>query len=184
METFKVGINKADPKTASELHNAVIEFLAKYRAIPHTVTNTSFSEMLNNRRLRTTLDLLHPCQPDSTTLRVRQRANHVTHTKARQFRVGDSVWVRTFRPGLRWVPGTIKSKIGSVMYNVDIEGKEVTRRHHVNQLITRLTSLPLKMDSTSLSEHSQDSQPPTENLRQPLRQSTRIRKPRQVWVPT
>ena len=84
VETFKLGINKADPKTASELDNPVIEFLAKYRAIPHTVTNTSLSEMLN-RRLRTTLDLLHPCQADSTTLRVRQRANHVTHTKARQF---------------------------------------------------------------------------------------------------
>ena len=83
VETFKLGINKADPKTASELGNAVIEFLAKYRAIPHTVTNTSLSEMLNNRRLKTTLDLLHPCQADSTTLRVRQRANHVTHTKAR-----------------------------------------------------------------------------------------------------
>ena len=40
MKTFKLGNNKADPKTASELDNAVIEFLAKYRPIPHTVINT------------------------------------------------------------------------------------------------------------------------------------------------
>ena len=30
VQTFKLGINKADPKTATELDNSVIEFLAKY----------------------------------------------------------------------------------------------------------------------------------------------------------
>ena len=55
------------------------------------------------------------------------------------------------------------------MYYVDIEGKGVTWRHHVNQLRTRLTPLPLSMNSTN-SEHSQDPQALTtsENVRRPL----------------
>ena len=61
-------------------------------------------------------------------------------------------------------------RMGSMMYYVDIEGKGVTWRRHVNQLRTRLTSLPLRMNSTN-SEHSQDPQALTtsENARQPLR---------------
>ena len=69
VEIFKLGINKADPKTATELDHSVIEFLNKYQATPHSVTNTSPSEMLNNRHLRTTLNLLHPCQVSSSKLR-------------------------------------------------------------------------------------------------------------------
>ena len=61
VETFKLAINKADPKNATQLDDAVINFLAKYRTIPHTITNCSPSELLNGHRLRTTLDLLHPC---------------------------------------------------------------------------------------------------------------------------
>ena len=63
VETFKLTINKADPKNEKQL---VINFLAKYRTIFYTLTNCSISELLNGRRLRTTLDLLHPCQPDIT----------------------------------------------------------------------------------------------------------------------
>ena len=70
------------------------------------------------------------------------------------------------------------------MFGVDIEGKEMIWWHHMNQLRTRLTSLPFTMDSSS-SELSQD--PPAHtmlNTAQPLRRSTRARRPRQVWVPT
>ena len=43
VETFKLGINKADPKTASELDNAVIKFLSKCRAIPHSYCHKYFT---------------------------------------------------------------------------------------------------------------------------------------------
>ena len=167
------------------MDNAVIEFLAGYRSTPHTVTNISPSEMLNHRRLRTTLDLLQPCQSDSSILRACQRANHVTHTKTQQFQVGDSVWVQTFCPGPRWVPVTINSKMASVMYYADIEGKGVMWRHHVYQLRTRITSLPMKMNSAN-SEYLKELPTPTtsENVSLPLHQSIRIRKQKQMWMPT
>ena len=85
VETFKLSINKADPKTTTELENSVLNFLAKYRSTPHTLTNCSPAEMLNQRRLRTTLDLLHPCQSEIRQGRLRQKVNYDVHTKARQY---------------------------------------------------------------------------------------------------
>ena len=64
VQSFKLGMNKGNPKSAAELDNAVIDFLATYRTPPHTLTNVSPSEMLNGRHLRTILDLLHLCQTE------------------------------------------------------------------------------------------------------------------------
>jgi len=47
VETFKLGINKADPKTSVQLKSSVIDFLTKCRSTPHTLTKSSPSEMLN-----------------------------------------------------------------------------------------------------------------------------------------
>ena len=41
VETFKLSINKADPKTATKLGSSVIDFLAKYNLTSHTLTNCS-----------------------------------------------------------------------------------------------------------------------------------------------
>ena len=49
VETFKLAINKAYPKNEKQLDDAVINFLAKYRTIPHTLTNCSPPELLNGR---------------------------------------------------------------------------------------------------------------------------------------
>ena len=62
VQTFKLAVNKANPTTVKDLQNCVVNFLARYRSTPHSVTNQSPSEMLNGRRIRTRLDLLHPCQ--------------------------------------------------------------------------------------------------------------------------
>ena len=97
METFKQSIDKAkqsidkaNPKTASQLQDAVIEFLAKYQSTPHTATNSSPSELLKNGRLQTILDLLHPCQTDTAKSKEQQKTNHNSHTITHQF----SVWTQ------------------------------------------------------------------------------------------
>ena len=51
--TFKNSIKKANSTTEEQLQDALINFLARYRATPHTVTGQTPSEMLNSRRLRT-----------------------------------------------------------------------------------------------------------------------------------
>ena len=65
-ETFNQSIDKAILKTVSQLQDEVIEFLAKYQSTLLTITNSSPSELLNNTILQTILDLLHPCQTDTT----------------------------------------------------------------------------------------------------------------------
>ena len=166
---------------------AVINFLAKYRTIPYTITNCSPSELLNGHRLRTTLDLLYPCQPDIDKARERQQKSYDAHTMPRHFSPGDTVWVCNFCQGPCWVAGSIKANIGRVMFRVEIKGKDVIWRRHANQLRTRLALLPFTMNPNS--EHSQDipasSTSHTTQLQTPvLRRSTRVCRPRQMWVPT
>ena len=55
-------MEKADPVMDEQLQECLINFLARYRATPHTVTGQTPSELLNSRRIRTRLDLLHPNQ--------------------------------------------------------------------------------------------------------------------------
>ena len=117
--------------------------------------------------------------------KARQQRNYDAHTKPRQFSPGDMVWARNFQQGTHWIAGTIEATMGKVTCKVKIEGKDVIWRRHINQLRTRLTSLPFTMNSDSEPSQS-DSASTTSHTVQPpaLRRSTRIRRPRQVWVPT
>ena len=54
VETFKLGINKTDPKTAIQLENDVIDFLVKYKTIPNILTRL-ISIILLSMWLRTVL---------------------------------------------------------------------------------------------------------------------------------
>ena len=103
VQTFKNYMDKADLHNVTELQDCVINFLAGYRATPHTVTNQTPSELLNNRRMQTRLDLVHPCQPITHKAVLRQKQNYDVNTRAKQFLIGDPVWIRNFRPGKRWL---------------------------------------------------------------------------------
>ena len=181
VETFKQSIDKANPRTASQLQDAVIEFLAKYRSTPHTVTNSSPSELLNSRRLRTILDLLHPCQTDTTNRKEQQKTNYDRHTTPRHFVEGDPVWARNFRQGPRWCRAIIIGHLGNVMYKVQLEEQaDVIWRRHANQLRTRI--IPINVD-TDNSANSNESTRSVVNTPRPLRRSSRIRKPTNRWFP-
>ena len=134
--TFKNSIEKANPSSNEQLQNSLINFLARYRATPHTVTGQT-PEMLNCRRIRTLLDLLHPSQQQ---VRLRKEEAYNSKTRPRQFTIGDLVWVRNFQGGKKWVPGIIKENLGNVMHKVLIEGAGTIWRRHVNQLKTRLAA--------------------------------------------
>ena len=157
--TFKNSIEKANPSSNEQLQNSLINFLARYRATPHTVTGQTPSEMLNCRRIRTLLDLLHPSQQK---VRLRKEEAYNSKTRPRQFTIGDLVWVRNFRGGKRWVPGTIKENLGNVMHKVLIEGAGTIWRQHVNQLKTRLAAWTIP-DSLPVTNSSTNSPPVTNN---------------------
>ena len=39
VQTFKFAMDKADPNTTTELQDCIVNFLARYRHTPHSVTN-------------------------------------------------------------------------------------------------------------------------------------------------
>ena len=93
--------------------------------------------MLFGRRIHTRLDLLHPCQPQIPKSVSQQKVYYDLHTKPKQFLVGESVWIKNFRAGKRWLPGMIKGRRGKVMYTVTEEGSTVMWHRHANQLRVR-----------------------------------------------
>jgi len=162
------------------------------------VTGQTPSELLNGRRLRTLLDLLHPSQTQLQQAKLRQEDHYNLQTRPKKFNIGDLVWVRNFREGKRWVPGIIKEKSGNVMYQVLIEGQNLTWRRHANQLKTRLAVSHL-LDPPQVSSQPSDSPPVTRSQvadsqpdqtepsvaeQPPLRRSTRVPKPRTPWSPS
>ena len=147
-----------------------------YRSTPQSTTNQTPSEMLNNRRMRTKLDLLHPCNSETVKSQQRQKANYDATTKPRCFKVGDLVWARNFRGGKRWLSGVVTKQMGNVLYEVSVKDLNTTWRRHANQLRTRIEWIPETPSATV-------DMPQTEAVTVPLRRSTRIRKPRIPWSP-
>ena len=181
VQTFKNAINKIDPHTKSEIQEALVDFLAKYRSTPHSATNQTPLEMLNNRRMRTILDLLHPCNSEAAKSQQCQKADYDDHTQPNKFKVGDLVWARNFREGKRWLPGNIIQQNGNVLYEVFIKELNSTWHQHANQLRTRIEQIP---ESESVGDQVQET--PQETVQPstpPLHRSTRVRRPRQPWSP-
>ena len=58
--------------------------------------------------------------------------------KVRSFEKGDSVWIKNFGTGKKWLPGIILKKLGNVNYEVVLEEFEDSIMHrHVDQLWER-----------------------------------------------
>ena len=131
VQTFKKAIEKRDPHTNEEIQEAAVDFLAMYRSTPQSTTNQTPSEMLNNRRMRTMLDLIHPCNSEAIKS---QKANYNANIKTTKFRAEDLVWARNFRGGKRWLSGTVTKQIGNVLYEVSVKELNTTWRRHANQL--------------------------------------------------
>ena len=57
---------------------------------------------------------------------------------AREFKQGDLVWVRDYRPNAlcKWVKGVVRSPAGTLNYEVEIEGGN-WRKEHVDHLTQR-----------------------------------------------
>ena len=106
----------------ASLEQALSAFLLQYRITPHTTTGGTPSTLLLGRDLRTRLDLLRPDL--QKTVRERhgiQKKHHDRGARDYQFEVGQKVWVFNFRPGPKWVSGTVVEVLGPVSYTVATE---------------------------------------------------------------
>ncbi|KAL1446605.1 hypothetical protein MTO96_044532 [Rhipicephalus appendiculatus] len=104
------------PRSASE---ELADFLLAYRNTPHATTGEAPSTLLLGRRLRTRLDLIRPAVEN----RVRQRQFDQTRRhpcRDNVIAVGDSVRVRNFRSGPKWLCATVLARTGPVSYRLSV----------------------------------------------------------------
>lgn len=124
VRSFKESMARERKSGNGNHDEALRKFLRSYRTTPHTSTNVSPSQMMFNRQPRSVLTLINP------------RRSH--RTQLSKFNVADKVWI-TVNQGtkrIKWIPATIKQKIGFLVYLVTLADGNVVKRHQ-NQLRRR-----------------------------------------------
>ena len=111
------------------------QVLFHYRLTPHSLTRRSPAEMLMGRKLRSRLDLLHP-NLQSKVHKKRECMKETHDATERQFKEGDTIYLKNFGPDPKRLSGLICRVTGSVSYTVvTTEGQE--HRRHVDHLRSR-----------------------------------------------
>ena len=204
VDTFKRAVKKIR-EGRGEMHEALDEFLFTYRNTPNRILDQkSPGEMMLNRKVRTSLEMLRPSFRDI------RPADPVVADEAtrRSFSINDCVYAKRYhRNGWEWVSGVVDKRVGNVMYMVKIDGK--TLRYHVNQLRMRNAEtnegrtqqpMPLNvlldawdMSGTTVSASSSETSAatttnlaeremtPADGTEASLRRSTRVRK-QPAWL--
>ena len=132
VQTFKRMMKKCPEGT---LTAKVARVLFSYRVTPHTTTGLSPAELLLGRKLRCTLDSIHPDLNNRVQKKQeRQIKDHDKKAKERCFKTGDSVLTQNFSFGPKWIPGIIESVTGPVSYKVMLGDERIVRRH-VDQIL-------------------------------------------------
>ncbi|XP_062546621.1 uncharacterized protein K02A2.6-like [Armigeres subalbatus] len=131
VDTFKRSIKKIQ-EGRDIVRESLNTFLITYRTTPNpsTPNGKSPAEIMFGRRIRTSLELLHP--PVERTTVQKQDYN-----VKRSYHRNDLVFAKLYsNKTWRWAPGIILEKVGSVMYNVWVNNQRLVRSH-VNQLMNR-----------------------------------------------
>ena len=138
VKSFKLAMKAAKNDTGT-LIQKISRFLFAYRNAPQSTTLESPAFLMFGRRLQSRLDLLQPnIKSQIQQAQARQIKSH-SQARLREFEIGDSVLVRDYRQNQeeKWQYGTIKTKIGPLMYEVEIQ-PGVTWRRHIDQMISSL----------------------------------------------
>ena len=160
----------------TNINSALAAFLRTYRNVPHTSTGKTPAEIIFGRVPRTHLSMVVPSMVDQMKDRLEQPEN----STPRMFVQGDRAWVRDYRPTAgKWQRGIVHSCLGSLSYNVELEGGH-QRKVHMDHLIRQgsrcvpasLEPVPvLTDDEPSLEPESGMAPPPDSSRPQPLNTS-------------
>ena len=104
-------------------------FLFDCRRTPQTTTGKSPMEVLNQRKMKKSrLDLLHlSLQGKFHKKQTQTKETHHRKGHERTFIPGESVYVKNFGPGLKWLIGTILHVTGPVSYTVALQDGRVSK---------------------------------------------------------
>ena len=105
--------------SSNNINLKVNTFLIRYRNTPHAITGESPSKLFLGRNPRTRLDL-HTPDTKQTVSNSQMKLALNDDRKLREFEIGDNVLARDYRANGKWLPGSIVSRQGQVMYKVDV----------------------------------------------------------------
>ncbi|XP_071092521.1 uncharacterized protein [Haliotis cracherodii] len=112
------------------------------RTTPQTTTGQTPAKLLMNLRLRKHLDLTHPSvQQTVKKSQWRQKIQHDLHVKDRSMKEQDTVYVKNFGNGMKWLPGTVSNRTGPLSFEVELSDGRNVRRHQ-DHVRTRETQIP------------------------------------------
>ena len=115
------------------------------------------------RRPRSRLDLLKPHTAERVERKqLEQKEQHDSKSRERELNIGDTVFVKNYHSGDKWLPGVIQKKTGPVSFVVKLTDGRV-RRCHQDQV--RRCSVEVSQDDSVDSEilvpPTEVSSPPT-----------------------
>ena len=94
--------------------------------------------------------MLHPALQGKVESKVeKQKESHDRHSRFREFKEEDTVFVINYRTGPKWIEGTVCKRLGPVSYIVKLKNG-VELRRHIDQLCKR-TSLLSETDKSDIS---------------------------------
>ena len=126
----KISIGKV--MTNSDWDIVLSQFLFSQHVTPLSSGEGSPGELLMKRKLRTTLNFFRNSLPEV----------HEVHATRREFKVGDSVFLRNYSRGPDWIPGKIIKRRGNVMYDIQLNDNRLVSRHIDQLRINECTKFP------------------------------------------
>lgn len=133
VKTFKNAMKSAKNDKGT-IYTKLSKFLLAYRNAPHASTNETPSFLMFGRRLRTPLDILRPSVKSRALISQEQQMTSHTQRNARQFSIGDRVFVRDYRGHQRWQQAVVKECKGPRTFRVEIM-PGISWHRHVDQMI-------------------------------------------------
>lgn len=150
---------KKSLRDGCDVEAALQSYLLAYRNVEQSTTGLSPAMMLQRRRIRSRLDLLHGERMIEDRVQQVQRKQEQRVTGiTRKFNPGDRVWARNYGEGKKWLKGKVDKCLGSRNYLVVRDDGPPIKRH-VDQVKKRFLDLPTSIvtqskDSVVLSDHS------------------------------
>ena len=162
VQVLKSAITQATV-SGENIDTAVARHMLVYRNTAHSTTGESPSMLLMKRKLRTRLDLLKPSVQRHVENKQNSVAERTANRHLRQFQKGDSVMVRNYGKGEKWLPGKISEVLGTRNYMVQTGGQMWKR--HVDQVLksqveAQRDMLPDAVSNESVPTVIQDTVPP------------------------
>jgi hypothetical protein len=133
IRTFKTSLLKTASESTSsrsDLKLNLQNLLFQYRTIPHSLTGRTPAELLQSRKLRTKLDVLHP--DDGHVVNKQQRWIEKGPCTHREFVPGEQVLLQDFRASKmqpQWLTGIIREQVAPLTFRIATSDGTLYYRH-------------------------------------------------------